>query len=904
MPRDRLSKTTLAAAVSVGTALWLSFGILAVTDADRARRIGLLPPLWLLAVLVVVAIAAAAVTRLSSRTSLPLFLSLLIALPWIPLRVPDLFLALTGPAVFFVWGAIAIGLLAILASRQPASRFAVAVDPRKAPLLAAVLAFVVFLAVWTGQFRPPTGDEPHYLVMTQSLLLDHDLKVANNYERGDYSAYYGGPLGPQPAPPGVNGEQLSNHAPGLPALIAPAFALGGYRAVVAWIAVLTAIGTALVWKGGHLLTGDPWAAWFAWASVALTVPVVLHGSLVYPDPIAGVILAGGALALVVVNGRRRVETTLRDLQRQASPWPAWGSLGLGAAIALLPWLHTRLALPAGILVALLALHIGTDRSFATGRGRHLLMFGAPIVLFVAGWLAFFRVSYGTFSPVAAYGDHIPLDLRQIAGGALGLLADQSFGLLPHAPVHLLWLVGLWAVFRKSLRLGFELVLLTVPYAMSSSAFGMWWAGNSSPARFLVPIVFPLGITVAGAWARQSGRGRAISLTLLGASVMIATALAFGDRGRLPYNDTMGRARWLDWAAPLVDLPRGFPSFFRQAATIGGHALIPPELAWPALFWTGSVLAGCIVFVALDRWLRATIPIRTLTAPACAILVCALGTTMTWNNASGSRVTATRAQLEMLRNQNPRWLPLGVQLDPTRVLGAAEIPARLAIATSPLDTPPPGTLLYLEEIPSGTYRIQVTRRPLAGGQLALGIGKSSVPVERWSLATDQQPFYLPVHTSMIAVTGDADAIRSVSKVALVPVPDTSAPLLSDARARDAVRYGPMVVFALDDRVWLEPKGFWVKGETQPEVVVTIGQPVDSLDLHIRNGPGANHVRVWSGAWSATRELTRDELWHVRVPVPDHARAIAVGFDVQRGFIPARTDPTSVDRRSLGCWVEVR
>jgi hypothetical protein len=24
--------------------------------------------------------------------------------------------------------------------------------------------------------------------MTQSLLLDHDLKVANNYERGDYSA--------------------------------------------------------------------------------------------------------------------------------------------------------------------------------------------------------------------------------------------------------------------------------------------------------------------------------------------------------------------------------------------------------------------------------------------------------------------------------------------------------------------------------------------------------------------------------------------------------------------------------------------------------------------------------------------------------------------------------------------
>ena len=295
--------------------------------------------------------------------------------------------------------------------------------------MAAVLAFGVFLAVWTGQFRPPTGDEPHYLVMAQSLLLDHDLKVANNYERGDYSAYYGGPLGPQPAPAGVNGEQFSTTRQGS-RVDRTAFALGGYWAVVVWIAALTAMGTALVWKAGYLLTRDAGAAWFAWASVALTVPVVLHGTLVYPDPIAGVILAGGAVALVVVNERRRVDTTPRQ-QRQASPWPWWGSLGLGAAIALLPWLHTRLALPASILVALLALHIGTDRSFAAGRRRHLLLFSAPVVLFVAGWLAFFRMTYGTFNPVAAYGDHIPLDSwadRRWPAGADGrsvIRADPS-----------------------------------------------------------------------------------------------------------------------------------------------------------------------------------------------------------------------------------------------------------------------------------------------------------------------------------------------------------------------------------------------------------------------------------------------------------------------------------------------
>ena len=42
----------------------------------------------------------------------------------------------------------------------------------------------------------PGGDEPHYLVITQSLLYDGDLKIENNHQRGDYRAYYGGDLPP------------------------------------------------------------------------------------------------------------------------------------------------------------------------------------------------------------------------------------------------------------------------------------------------------------------------------------------------------------------------------------------------------------------------------------------------------------------------------------------------------------------------------------------------------------------------------------------------------------------------------------------------------------------------------------------------------------------------------------
>ena len=56
---------------------------------------------------------------------------------------------------------------------------------------------------------PPGGDEPHYLLVAQSLLKDGDIKVANNYERQDYLEYWRGILHPHYSRPGVNGELVT-----------------------------------------------------------------------------------------------------------------------------------------------------------------------------------------------------------------------------------------------------------------------------------------------------------------------------------------------------------------------------------------------------------------------------------------------------------------------------------------------------------------------------------------------------------------------------------------------------------------------------------------------------------------------------------------------------------------------
>ena len=200
----RLSMAGMVATGIVGCTAWLSFGVLAVVDAD-GTRVGVLPRLWLLALTILIAGSAAAALRLSWRVSLPLFLSLLLVLPWLPLRVPDLFLIWTGPAVLIVWGGVALCMTAVATMASGVPKFLI--DARTAPRIAAVLAFVAFVSVRLMAVGPPGGDEPHYLLVAQSLLKDGDLKIANNYERQDYLEYWQGILHPHYSRQGVNNEQ-------------------------------------------------------------------------------------------------------------------------------------------------------------------------------------------------------------------------------------------------------------------------------------------------------------------------------------------------------------------------------------------------------------------------------------------------------------------------------------------------------------------------------------------------------------------------------------------------------------------------------------------------------------------------------------------------------------------------
>ena len=899
MTRPALPVAALLAAV----AAWLSQSTLAVAGLDGSR-IGLLP---VSPIAIAAAVLAATVVVWLARAGAslaPVWLLSLIVLPWLPWPAPAVFLIWVGSIRWVIWTAVALVMVATAPRLPRAERFlpGVAALVRERPRLAAgVLAFCVFaFAAWEVAPSVPGGDEPHYLVITQSLLLDGDLKIENNHRRGDYQSYFAGPLAPHYIRRGVNGEIYSIHAPGLSALVAPAFALGGYRGVVLWLLVIASFGSALSWHLAWLSSGSSAGAWFGWAAVTLAATTIFHSFTVYPDG------AGGVIALTGVWALLRAQEERRTGDARLLPWFLHGM-----ALALLPWLHSRFALLAGSIGALVLLRLAFTKNPA---GKAVAFLSVPAVSAV-GWMGLFVAIYGVADPSAPYGTTREFSLGFIPGGLAGLLFDQRFGLIANAPVLAIGVAGLVMMLRTASssaaepgssgladrRLALELLFVTVPYLLTATSYAMWWAGWSAPARFANPAVPALAIPCAVAWSRTRNRGsRAVAAGALAFTAFLSWVLVVTDGGRLAYNTRETTALWLVWASKLAPLADGLPIWFRGregafAVDIGVWAAAL-ALAW----WCARALAGVTRFA--DRG-------RLLTAVAAAhILAAMLAVAVTWRMHGTAALLTAPAELDLLRGLAAEPRALAVQIMPPRVLSSGRLLEMLplepaVLGSGPLRSRSDPTIAVLPLVPAGTYRVRVEGSG-TGGWLMLGIGQDQFALRSEAITWPAPPIEMtfPIDVRALIVRGDEDARRAVRRVVVEPVSILPASArLTDLVARRAVKYAGVSVFFLDERSFAEPEGFWIGGSRQSAVVVQADRPQSSVDLTIRNAPVENRLTLVSGQWREELTLAAGEERHVQVPLGAGQRAAFVTATTTSGFRPSASTPDSRDDRFLGVWV---
>jgi hypothetical protein len=912
----------LAAAGAFALGTYAAFGAVALYGSDASLRLALPGPLWTLILPAAAALSFVLIRRPSPREMAPLWLPAVALLPWLPLPIPPAALLWTGPlARALVLVAIAGVVVARLSGYSPGKGvrllwrrgFSPAVWwPALSPTLAFALAAALYVgAAWRLAPILPSGDEPHYLVIAESLFRDGDLRIENNHASRRYLAYVDGELKPDYLRRGRDGRIYSIHAPGLPTLVLPAFALGGYRGVVLFLALLCAAGAALAWRAAFEVTRDFTAAWMGWAAVALSAPFFFQAFTVYPDGPAAVIVMGVAYALVR-------EGWLTSAGRLAL---------VGAGLAILPWLHTRYALIAGAAAVVIGLRLlwrrgfrlrsegSADRrslwrrlvspaeslyvgpSFSSGiygRVRLLLSFLAIPLLSAAAWLLLFQQIYGTFDPRAPYGGSPEMRLARVPIGLTGLLIDQQFGLLPNAPVYLVALGSLVSFARQQRRLAIELLAIAMPYVIAVAAFHMWWAGLSSPARFLVPVLLPMAMPVAAFWNRHATTTpRAFTSTLLAISVGITAVLTCAGDGSLLYNTRDGYARWLDWIAPAANLALALPSLFQ--GTVAS--------AWSlAAVWLGAIAAGWLALRALERRLAGLSFLAVALVTVAAVSLGAGGGWLTSRSAATEPGSSAFTMLSEACGRTPAFFRVApFALSATRLdamaFGVNDAGRRPIVAGGPIWTG--------RNIPPGRYRLLLDSGLNATGALTIALGKSDAVLQRCDFA-DHRPgatdceVDLPAGATRLSMTPDIALRSSVEGLRLQPIVLGTAETCG-LRAGHAVVNASGVMYSQPDGVFAEATGLWVLGGRVARLTV---QPRGARTLFVRNGPSANVVRVTSGASQQERHLAPGESITVRLYTPRAGRAVPVTVSSEAGFRPADLEAGNRDVRLLGVWVELR
>ncbi|HEX9990619.1 MAG TPA: SMP-30/gluconolactonase/LRE family protein [Chloroflexia bacterium] len=383
-----------------------------------------------------------------------------------------------------------------------------------------LLCFSITLLVYVSQVprfllysSPPTGDQPFYLMDTLSMVQDGDLELSNNYAATDEDKFYRlaphpegfvGMSAPYPLPPQLSltparppNEAYAAHPPGLSVLILPAWVVGSWfqlwwPATVVAMCLMGALLAVNVFLFAHETTGKLWIALAVWVPIAFSNPIMSYSYLLFTEMPAALLL-------------------LYAFRRLALGWGANGPIRLiliGACLGYVPWLAFRCVPLVGV-IGLYALvqwwrHLRANskseiRNSILASLLSTLWFLGPIALSAAltVWFNYYKFGRPLPSPEMNQRGRVETffwpwqgidELSRFFNAVIGTLFDRPMGFFTYAPVYILAIVGIIAMFRSGRggdrRIVGWLALFTLPYMFLIFSYEGWNGIWSPPARYM------------------------------------------------------------------------------------------------------------------------------------------------------------------------------------------------------------------------------------------------------------------------------------------------------------------------------------------------------------------------------------------------------------------------------------
>jgi hypothetical protein len=338
----------------------------------------------------------------------------------------------------------------------------------------ALFLFYFITTTYITIIYPPTGDEPHFLLITKSLLKDRDFNLENDYvNEKSYKEFY---------PDFLEYENIHNtkdknnlgiysiHPPGLSFLIAIPYLLGKRIGVQIFLNLITTLLIILIFK--YLLENgiSKKIAFFCSFWFALSVPILINSSLVLTEITSALLIVYSLIKLNKIDYDKN-------------------HFLFFLCLSYLPWLHSKLAVFSIIFYFYYYYELWVIKKFNFKKeiiNNSFVFFSLILFLF------YYYSIYGKFAVFAltsifqSTSFYFIFSIGNFIKNFFAVLFDRDYGLFIYNPLFIVFLWGIILSFKKDKKNLLPLIFI-MPYLI---LFLFWkdWSGSMTPARQLIPVL--------------------------------------------------------------------------------------------------------------------------------------------------------------------------------------------------------------------------------------------------------------------------------------------------------------------------------------------------------------------------------------------------------------------------------
>ncbi len=459
-----------------------------------------------------------------------------------------------------------------------------------------------------------SGDEPHYLLISHSLLKDGDFQLSNNYAQKDYAAYMpdGVELDVHLAP---GTEGYSFHSPGVALLLLPFYALGSLFSegvLLFFIRFGMSVFGALLGVQLFLYSLQEWKkeklALYLWLIFSLTTPIFFHSIHVYPE----IFLALFSL-------------TVFRLLRFSAPLSRSRLMIVGFLLGLFLWLHAVKYIFISVPLILYCIWVLVRQKRV---GWNFAYFITPLFLLTLIHLLFSSTLYGSLSPfsvslkgtttsaesvsmIKEFLSAVPFKYRLET--LIGYFFDQRDGLLFYAPVYAFSFLGMIELGKRNWRKLLMLCFLTAPYVLVQ-AFLTQRGAYAPQARIQVAVFWVMALFLGYFLAHNRKKVYALLFNAALAFSFLTVAVLLKNPWALYQPTTSGTVlRSGDLFVHLSNLHFYLPQYLPSFLKMNNRGWIPNFI------WVGIFFLFCVSYVLVKKH-SFTLGLSSQAVLVCLILV--------------------------------------------------------------------------------------------------------------------------------------------------------------------------------------------------------------------------------------------------------------------------------------------